>query len=210
MLKLHAVPVLALLLCGSAANAQAPAAPTPASAPKCDAGCVKANMDKAAQACARPIETRAPTDYEWLTRPFASLFQEADQSSAENAVVVYRGDSIRFLTAQKEWVRVSYECAFDVATQRIVDVRVRPGRLDQPQVQQATTTPPPRGVAGPARQQQGKPPAGVPKIKADLLATAIADAVKRRRSTPPHSPKTVTFGEPSPIDIQQVQPLHTP
>jgi hypothetical protein len=203
------------LLAGNAAAQQAapvgqpnpaPAQPSAATsgrdsaAPKCDATCVRANMDRAAQACARPIEAQAPIDYEWLTRPFTGLFQEADQSDDKSAVAAYRGDSIRFMNPQKEWVRVTYECAFDTAAQKAVGVRVRPGRLNQPQQLSGGPQPAPKGAAAAAGKQ--------PQVKADALAAAIAEAVRQRQQHPPApaSSKTVRIGEPSPIDIQQIDP----
>ena len=116
----------------SPGQASAPAAPPPQMAPMCDGPCVQANMDRAAKACARPIEAQSPTDFEWLTRPFMGIFLEADKSSPQNAIVAYRGKSIRFQTTQKEWIRVVYQCEYDTAAQKVVAVRVRPGRLDRP------------------------------------------------------------------------------
>lgn len=87
--------------------------PAAADSPKCPEACVRANNEKASAICARKIEAQAPGDFEWISRPFSGIFQQADPSKPDNAIVNYRGDSIRFLSPQKEWVRVSYECAFD-------------------------------------------------------------------------------------------------
>lgn len=200
MLKRFAWSACLLLGVGSAA-AQTPS-PAP---PRCDAACLRANLEKAAQACARPIEAQAPIDYEWITRPFAALFDEADPSGPSDSIVSYRGDSIRFLTAQKEWVRVSYECAYDVAAQKLVRLNVRPGRLGRPQ-QQAVAAPAPRAAAAPQTAQQ----AAQPQIRADMLAAAIAKAASQNAASnakaaqrPPS--RTVRFGEPSAVEIMQVQ-----
>ena len=154
------------------------AAPS-ATQPRCDAECVKTNLNKAAAACARPIEAQAPFDFDWLTRPFATLFQQADQSSSEDSIARYRGDSIRFMSPQKEWIRVSYECAYDVAAQKVVTVLVRPGRLDRPN---------PPAVAG--RPDHGmKTVAGAPN-----------------NTLRPPSTATIYVDEPNPIAFTQVDP----
>lgn len=164
------------------------AAPTPdkaaapsAAQPRCDAACVKANLTKAANACARPIEAQAPFDFDWLTRPFATLFQQADQSSADDSIVRYRGDSIRFQSPQKEWIRVIYECAYDVAAQKVVSVSVRPGRLDRPN--------PPQTAMGPVH---GRSP---------MSHVGPANNAPRAPST-----ATVYVDEPSPIEFTQIDP----
>ncbi|MGD0562715.1 MAG: hypothetical protein ABSA66_06440 [Roseiarcus sp.] len=179
-------------------------------APKCDAACVRVNMDRAAQACARPIEAQAPIDYDWLTRPFAGLFQEADPSDDKSAVAVYRGDSIRFMNPQKEWVRVTYECAFDTDAHKVMGVRVRPGRLNQPpQVGSAPQIAPKGAAAGPApatNASAAPDAAKSPQPKAEALAAAIAEAVHNRQQHPTASTKKVRIGEPSAIAIQQVNP----
>lgn len=102
-----------------------------AAAPRCDINCVRANASKASKACAPRIEAQSPTDFDWISRPTPGIFQQAAPSSPAHAVVRYRGDSIRFMDARKTWVRVSYECAYDVETGTIVSVNVRAGRLDQ-------------------------------------------------------------------------------
>ncbi len=183
-------------------------------APKCDAACVRANMDRAAQACARPIEAQAPIDYDWLTRPFTGMFQEADPSDDKSAVAVYRGDSIRFMNPQKEWVRVTYECAFDTDAHKVIGVRVRPGRLNQPQ--QLGSGPPiaPKSAAAgatPATKASNAPSAvKPPQTKAEAVASAIAEAIRNRQQDHKAGSKTVRIGEPSPIAIQQVSPSGTP
>jgi hypothetical protein len=103
-----------------------------AAPPRCDANCVRANAGKASEACAPKIEAQSPSDFDWISRPTPGIFQQADPSSPADAVVRYRGDSVRFMDAQKKWVRVSYECAYDVESGAVVSVNVRAGRLDQP------------------------------------------------------------------------------
>ena len=165
--------------------------PSPAATTNaCNAECVRANMEKAARACARPIEAQAPIDYEWVTRPFAGLFDEADPSAADSSVVRYRGDSIRFMTAQNTWIRISYECAFDVSSGRVTKLDLKPGRVGRPLKQSASQAP-----AG----------AGTPKIRADLLAKAIAKAARQANKQHHRPSKVVRMGEPSTVEVEQIR-----
>lgn len=200
----------------AATTAPAPAANTPAptqasnTQPRCDAACVRASMSGAAQACAPRIEAEAPIDYEWLTRPVGSIFQEADPSSAENSVVVYRGDTIRFLNPQKEWVRVAYQCAFDVAERKVMDVRLRPGRLSSPPTGQANGKPLSPTAAKPSGAAAAQPQ---PKIESAALAAAIQQAAQKRQAQngaggapAPKPPKPPRIGEESEIEFTQMAP----
>lgn len=187
--------ILAFLLLGTApASAQqtAPPVATPsgvqsaaqvgqAAPPRCDANCVKNNLNRASELCAPKIEAKAPSDFDWLTRPNSGIFQQADPSSPTDAVVRFRGDSVRFMDASKSWVRVSYECGFDVKSQTVTFVTVRVGRLDQPnapiQPQAVNSAPPAQTTAASAPQQ--------------------AAATTRPRPR---------VWEPSPVEIQQQTP----
>lgn len=166
-----------------AAAKAAPVQPPPAPA-GCDATCVRANNDIASQICAPRIEAQAPTDFEWVSRPFAKIFQQADAPEGSATVVRYRGDSIRFLSPAKEWVRVTYECGFDAANRSVMYVRVRLGRLDQADApaqppQQVRATVPGPQLMSPQAQQQA---AGAP------------------------APRRLLPSEPSEIEIRQVDP----
>src|SRR5258708_3569582 len=118
---------MALLLNAATVNAQqvvppqtaAGAAAVPAAPPRCDANCVRENAAKAAEACAPRIEAQAPTDFDWITRPNAGIFQQADPSSPSDSIVRYRGDSVRFMAADKSWLRVSYECGYDASIKTV-------------------------------------------------------------------------------------------
>ncbi len=166
-----------------AAVASTQPAPAPAG---CDATCVRANNEVASQICAPRIEAQAPTDFEWVSRPFAKIFQQAEAPEGAATVVRYRGDSIRFLSPAKEWVRVTYECGFDAANRSVAYVRVRLGRLDQadtpaqPPQQVRANAPSPQPMAPQAQQQAGRVGALVP-----------------RRLLP---------SEPSEVEIRQVNP----
>jgi hypothetical protein len=168
--------------------------PPPANPTRCDERCVRTNAEKASAICARKIESQAPGDFEWLSRPFSGIFQQAEPSKGEEPIAIYRGDSIRFMSPQKDWVRVTYECAFDVEKSVATAVRVRPGRLDRPLT--AQPAPPPVQAAQ-------------PQIASAPLAAAILSAAKQQsapRPSTPVPPSPPKIGEPSPIDISQVDP----
>lgn len=155
-----------------------------AAPPRCDANCVRANAGRASELCAPKIEAKAPSDFDWLTRPSPGIFQQADPSSPTDAVVRFRGDSVRFMDATKAWVRVSYECAFDVESQTVTSVNVRAGRLDQVNAlvqPQTTNSAPPAQTAA----------AGAPQPQQAAQAAA--------------RPKPRVW-EPSPVEIQQQSP----
>jgi hypothetical protein len=186
----------ALLFFGVAsAHAQQVAPPSPAtvnglpaavqagqaSPPRCDVNCVRENAARAAEACAPRIEAQAPTDFDWISRPNSGIFQQADPASPTDSIVRYRGDSVRFMTADKSWVRVSYECGYDVSKQAVSYAQVRSGRLDQPL---APAAPPARPVVSTAAQAAPAPGTGGPGPSAAR-------------------PARPRVGEPSPIVIQQ-------
>lgn len=204
VLKRVIVTIVGLQLGLSAATAQQAAPPSAAavngvpaaalngqaSPPRCDANCVRENAAKAAEACAPRIEKEAPTDFDWIMRPNPGIFQQADPSSPTDSVVRYRGDSVRFMTTDKVWVRVSYECAYDVSKQAVVSVLVHSGRLDQPLT--------------PVQAKPAAAPAGAPIIQATapgVAAPVPAAAAVRQKPR---------VWEPSPIVIQQQTPNPKP
>ncbi len=164
-----------------------------AAPPQCDANCVRTNAARAAEACAPRIQAQAPSSFSWMSQPNAGIFQQADPSTPADTIVRYRGDSIRFLTADKSWLRVSYECAYDVRAGTVEFVKVRSGSLDQP--------------LGPANVQgsSGQPGA----LRAGLLAAAIRAAMPGAAITSSTlvKPKPrVRVWEPSSVEIQQQDP----
>ncbi|MGU3465168.1 hypothetical protein ACLBXO_09955 [Methylobacterium sp. C33D] len=159
--------------------------PAPA-APGCDATCVRANNELASQICAPRIEAQAPTDFEWVSRPFAKIFQQAEAPEGGATVVRYRGDSIRFLSPAKEWVRVTYECGFDAAKRSVEYVRVRLGRLDKADA-----------PAQPAQQGRASAPAPQP---------VSPQAQQQAARTGTAAPRKLLPSEPSEIEVRQVNP----
>ncbi|MBN8966777.1 MAG: hypothetical protein J0H89_15735, partial [Rhizobiales bacterium] len=163
----------------------------PATAQECDALCVRRNADVAAQACVPLIEARAPLDYDWLSRPFGGMFTQAEQPGADG-IIRYRGDGIRVLTAQNQWLRHAYQCSYDPVKRQIVAVDLRPGRL--------------------------VPPADVAKFITDVLkhqpGAQVATRQAGQNATPgqqqtaaktPAKPKRAVYGEPSLISISQAR-----
>jgi hypothetical protein len=159
-----------------------------AAPPRCDANCVRENAPKAAVACAPRIEAQAPTDFDWITRPNPGIFQQADPSSPSDAVVRYRGDSVRFMSSDKSWTRVSYECGYDVSTQTVSYAHVRSGRLDQP----LTPT-----------LAQNQPAAPAKSVGPQAVAASTTNVSTAPQPSAAPRPLKPRVGEPSPIVIQQ-------
>jgi hypothetical protein len=192
------------LSCGAAYGQQAsPPVATPggvssaasvgaAAPPRCDANCVRSNAGRASEACGPRIEAQSPSDFDWVSRPMPGIFQQADPSSPADAVVRYRGDSVRFMNPEKGWVRVSYECSYDVEAQKVVAVVVRAGRLDQP-----TST---------AQPIDASAAAAIPANSAQQVARPVAAqpaATPQPQAAAKPKPKV---WEPSRVEIQQQPP----
>jgi hypothetical protein len=157
------------------------AAAVQAAPPRCDANCVRENAAKAAETCAPRIEAQSPTDFDWITRPNAGIFQQADPSSPSDSIVRYRGDSVRFMASDKSWTRVSYECGYDTSTKTVSYVHVRSGRLDQPLAPSVASS------TGPSMTQA----AATPRNPVSPQTAAVAQKPRPR------------VWEPSPVAIQQ-------
>lgn len=163
--------------------------PQSAQAVACNNACIRGSMERAVQACAPRVEAEAPGDYDWLMRPYGSIFQEADSPDQPSSTIVrYRGDSIRFLSPQKEWVRAIYECGYDTGKQEVSYLRVRLGVL---------------GKANPVPVLPGlKPQASGPQpplkpaapVQAQAPGPAPAPTIDRRR-----------IGEPSDVSVLQIK-----
>ncbi len=173
-------------------------------ASRCDADCVRANSDRAVQACAPRIEAESATDFDWIQRPIPSIFQQAEQASSKDAIVRYRGDSIRFQTPTKEWIRVTYECGYDVEVRKVQFINIRPGRLDRPAVASATPstsakpvaarTQPPQVAQQPSPGGEGSQPGAQNPLSTQQGGPQIAKVRPGR------------VGEPGPLEIYQQPP----
>jgi hypothetical protein len=170
--------------------AEPPSTPTAAD---CDANCVRRSADVAAQACVPLIEAKAPIDYDWLSRPFGGMFTQAEQPG-KDGVVRYRGDGIRILTSQNQWLRHAYECSYDPVSHKIVDVQIRPGRLVPP----ADIA---RFITDVLKQHPGAQVTSQPLGK-------DGKPIQQAAVKPPIKPRP-QYGEPGPISIAQAR-LHTP
>jgi hypothetical protein len=162
-----------------------------AAPPRCDANCVRNNAEPASNVCAPKIAAQSPPDFDWNSRPTQGIFQQADPSSPADAVVRYRGDAVRFSNERKIWVRLSYECAYDVDARIVVSVDVHAGQLDQP----------PPSTAEPLANAAATSP---PRLSSQALAQAIKQAVTQPaqvQQVPLH--KRPRVWEPSPVEIEQ-------
>jgi hypothetical protein len=187
---------LALLWAATASAQQATPAGQPSAPPRCDVNCVRENAAKAAELCAPRIEAQSPSDFDWISRPNPGIFQQADPSSPSDSIVRYRGDSVRFMSQDKSWTRVSYECGYDVSAQTVTYVHVRSGRLDQPLA--------PSG----ARSQPAAPAKPVVAQNAPAAAPAMNPPASPQTSAA-HPPKARVW-EPSLVVIQQQSANPTP
>lgn len=177
-ITLLAGPILSANLCHS----QTPLPPA-----ACDQDCVRANADKALQPCAAQVEAQSPNDFDWITRPYGSIFQEADAPEVPTSSVVrYRGDSIRFLSPQRDWSRIVYECTWDAAAGKVIAVKVRIGILGKPN---AVATAPMPGARPPEAARPAPAAASPPAAPA---ATVAFDKLK--------------IGEPTITEVRQVTP----
>jgi len=173
---------------GGVASAAAVGAAAP---PRCDANCVRSNALLATEACVPQIASQSPPDFDWNARPTQGIFQNADPSSPADAVVHYRGEAVRFVNSKKAWIRLSYECAYDVEARTASAVNVRAGQLDQPPPVQ--TTAPNTAAAAPAVP---------PPLSSQALAQAIQQVTAQPQAQQPPRKKPRVW-EPSPVEIQQ-------
>lgn len=83
----------------------------------------------AAFACEDRVERMARYSAEWTDSVWQMKFPRFRRSSLGNGIMVYIGDAIRFQTGFGAWVNMIYECTYDPATETVLDVAVREGRL---------------------------------------------------------------------------------
>jgi hypothetical protein len=173
-----------------------------AAPPRCDANCVRNNAEPASNVCAPKIAAQSPPDFDWNSRPTQGIFQQADPSSPADAIVRYRGDAVRFSNERKVWVRLSYECAYDVEARIVVSVDVHAGQLDQP--------PPPTAQPVGNPTTTNPPTTNPPRLTSQVLAQAIKQAVTQPAQVQQGPPKRPRVWEPSPVEIQQqaLNPQH--
>ncbi len=83
----------------------------------------------AAFACEDRVERMARYSAEWTDGMWQLKFPRFRRSPLGDGIMVYIGDAIRFQTGFGAWVNMIYECTYDPATETVVDVTVREGRL---------------------------------------------------------------------------------
>ena len=154
----------------------------------------RSNALQATEACVPQIAAQSPPGFDWSSRPTEGIFQKADPSSPADSVVHYRGDAVRFVNSQKAWVRVSYECAYDVEARTVASVNVRAGQLDRPPV--STTAPNNTSAAA----------ASPPHLSSQALARAIQQAAAQPAQIQQVPHKKPRVWEPSRVEIQQQAP----
>ena len=187
----------------SPGQASAPAAPPPQMAPMCDGPCVQANMDRAAKACARPIEAQSPTDFKWLARSVHGDIPRGGQIVAAE----------RHRRLSRQFHPVSDD-AEGMDTRRL-SVRIRHGGAESRRGPRSS------GAARPAAARASF--CGATRQTRDVQRPAAGFGADRgrhrqgRRSRGDQRPqsaarsnRTIKFGEPSSIAITQMAPSASP
>lgn len=87
------------------------------------------NQFRAASLCAPLVERHAKYSHEWTDGWLGAKFTHYRWADKKTGIVTHIGDSIRFQNGFGAWSNMVYECDFDPATSRVLDVRVRAGRL---------------------------------------------------------------------------------
>lgn len=83
----------------------------------------------AAARCQRPIERLAKYSHKWtdeLVEPKMSRFRWKNK---EKGIITYLGDKIQFQNGFGAWQNVIYECDYDPATKKVLDIRITKGLL---------------------------------------------------------------------------------
>jgi len=79
--------------------------------------------------CTGPVERLAKNNFEWTDRWFEPKFTQYRWKDKKRGIVTHIGDKIKYQNGFGAWVYHIYECDFDAATNTVLDVRARPGRL---------------------------------------------------------------------------------
>lgn len=81
--------------------------------------------------CAREIERLASYSIEWTASGWSSWqrFTHMRRVREAEGAITYIGDKARFQNGFGAWANVVYECDYDPASQTVLNVRVRSGRL---------------------------------------------------------------------------------
>jgi hypothetical protein len=81
--------------------------------------------------CTSAIEAQAQYSAEWTDGRLEPKFSRYRWSDRARGIVTYIGDTAKFQNGFGAWQNVIYECDVDPSANRVVNVRVRPGRIPQ-------------------------------------------------------------------------------
>lgn len=79
--------------------------------------------------CSQLVERSAKYTHEWTDGWMGIKFSHYRWKDKKAGVVTHIGDKVRFQNVFGAWQNMVYECDFDPASKRVLDVRVRAGRL---------------------------------------------------------------------------------
>jgi predicted RNA-binding Zn-ribbon protein involved in translation (DUF1610 family) len=101
-----------------------------------DSGCKKSlqcwgdkhNIDAGVR-CDNYVEKLAKYSYKWTNGMLESKFSRFRWKNKENGVLTFIGDKIEFQNGFGAWQNSIYECDYNPALEKVLDVRARAGRL---------------------------------------------------------------------------------
>lgn len=79
--------------------------------------------------CPPIIQELSKYDYKWTDTTFNLRFKSGGSKTADPNIVTYFGDRLQMQNGLGAWMNVIYYCDINLATGKIVDVRVEHGRL---------------------------------------------------------------------------------
>lgn len=80
--------------------------------------------------CVPPIERSANFTMEWTDRWLERKFSHMRWQDRESGIISFIGDRARFQNGFGAWQNVIYECDYDTENDAVLDISVRPGRLN--------------------------------------------------------------------------------
>lgn len=88
------------------------------------------HMVEATVRCRSPIERSANFSMEWTDRWFEPKISHMRWRDIEAGIITYIGDRARFQNGFGAWQNVIYECDYHTLRETVVDINVRPGRIN--------------------------------------------------------------------------------
>ncbi|MGY0793227.1 hypothetical protein ACW7BJ_27995 [Azospirillum argentinense] len=80
-------------------------------------------------ACRPLIERMAKHDFQWTDSWSEPKFSHYRWKDKANGIVTHIGDKIKLQNGFGAWTHYVYECDFNPITERVLDIRAKPGRL---------------------------------------------------------------------------------